>query len=323
MAAATKQKRPRHLLNRAKQVRLLVLRGGAIGDFIVTLPALRALRRQWPEAYIELVAYPHIAQLALAGGLVDKVTSLHGAHIARFYSLRPEFPAEQVAFIRSFDLVVSFLHDPDRIVGDNLERAGARQLVAGSPLVEDGHAIDQMARPLEALAIYARGESAQLALGPADREAGRDLLGQHGIRGAALALHPGSGSPKKNWPLGRFIDLARRAAREGGRTPFFLTGEADAEVETALRRNAPDVALATGLPLLDTARLLSACAAYVGNDSGITHLAAALGVPTVALFGPSDADRWAPRGDHVRVLRAPGGDLDALPVDDVWRAIEG
>jgi len=82
----------------------------------------------------------------------------------------------------------------------------------------------------------------------------------------------------------------------------------------------PEVPRVEQVKLVDLAGALSCCAAYVGNDSGITHLASAVGVPVVALYGPSDADRWGPRGEHVQILRAPGGDLAALSVDDVLAA---
>lgn len=300
--------------------RILVLRGGALGDFIVTLPALRALRERWPAAHVELLAYPHIAELAVLGGLVDRVRSLHGAHVARFFSLRPQLPPEQVDYVRSFDLIVNYLHDPDFTVRDNLTAAGALQVLSGSPLVEQGHAVDQFLRPLESLAIYAAGAAPALALPQADRDLGRALLAERAGSPPVVVLHPGSGSARKNWPAGCYLALARQLAREHGWRPLFLLGEADEEPARALRDHAPDIPRAGNLGIPDVARLLSAAQAYVGNDSGITHLAAAVGAPTLALFGPTDPAQWGPRGDHVQVLRAERGELDALSVDDVARA---
>ena len=112
-------------------IRILVLRGGAIGDFIVTLPALQKLRERWPEAHIELVGYPHIAELARAAGVVNVVASLDKAEIARFFSLGPTFPTTQREYVSSFHFVVSYLHDPDDTVRQNLMAAGARQVLAG------------------------------------------------------------------------------------------------------------------------------------------------------------------------------------------------
>ena len=119
----------------------------------------------------------------------------------------------------------------------------------------------------------------------------------------------------------RFVSLARRIAAEGRGQPVFLTGEADEAAARHLAHHAPDLPHLANRSLSDVACLLSACAGYVGNDSGITHLAAALGRPTLALFGPSNAEQWAPRGSHVTLQCAPGGDLGILSVDAVWSAL--
>jgi heptosyltransferase-2 len=307
------------VLNAARHPRLLVLRGGALGDFIVTLPALAALRRRWPDAYIELVGYPHIAELARIGGLVDRIASLHGAGIARFFGLRPAFPDEQRAYIRSFDLIFNYFHDPDETVRTNLETAGARQVISGSPIVRDRHAVDHLLKPLESLAIYEAGAAPALKWPADERAEGRARL-EALAPGVTWILHPGSGSPKKNWPIGHFIEAARRL-RADGRAVVFLLGEADEQPREALARNAPEFPRLEGLSVREAAQTLSAASGYLGNDSGITHLAAALGVRTVALFGPSDPARWAPRGEHVNVLRAASGIMDDLPPDDVWAAL--
>lgn len=298
--------------------RLLVLRGGALGDFIVTLPVLSALRNRWPNAYIELIGYPYIAELAKIAGLVDHVTSLHGAGIARFFALRPEIPDAQRAHLRSFELVFNFFHDPDETVRINLETGGARHVISGSPIVRDRHAIDHFLKPLESLALYEAGAIPALALPDTDRAAGHTRLATWTN---PWILHPGSGSPKKNWPLGSFIELARRMQATERRTPVFLLGEADEREREGLQRNAPEFPRLEHLTVREAAQALTAANGYIGNDSGITHLAAAVGARTFALFGPSRADLWAPRGPHVTVLQAPDGHLDQLPVDTVWRAL--
>ena len=304
-----------------RQARFLILRGGAIGDFILTLPALRAIRTRWPDAWIEVIGYPHVANLALAAGLVNRVDSLDRAGIARFFSASPDFPPEQVAYIRSFDFILSYLHDPAGMVRENLLLAGARQVLYGSPIVERGHAIEHLMKPLESLALYADNDSPVLDLPGEHRENGRGWVQAQGLREPVMAVHPGSGSPKKNWPADRFVELARRAARGYGLSYFYILGEADREIVGGLERMDPGRAALKDSKLTEVAGVLSAFRVYVGNDSGITHVAAAIGVPTVALFGPSDETRWGPRGPHVRVLRAPGGDLNTLPVDLVLSAI--
>lgn len=300
-------------MNPAKQARFLILRGGAIGDFILTLPALQALRDRWPDAYIELAGYPHIANLALAAGLVDHVESLDRADAARLFTWRPTFSEEQAAHLRSFDLIISYLHDPDGVVKANLKAAGVKQVIYGSPLVEEGHAIDHLMKPLETLAIYGEKPLPRLSLKP---ERGREWLAARGLSGDVIAIHPGSGSPKKNWPADRFIELAGKL-REAGQMYFMIFGEADVAVADLMRKKMPGVIELSGCTLVELATVLSACRAFVGNDSGVTHIAAALGLTTIVMFGPSDADRWGPRGSHVRVIKAPEGSLELISVKEV------
>jgi hypothetical protein len=110
------------------------------------------------------------------------------------------------------------------------------------------------------------------------------------IPGDYAVIHPFSGSPRKNWPIDKFRALAARLPMP----VRWCAGEDDPPLAGAVR--IPDLG--------DLAGFLAAARLYIGNDSGITHLAAAVGTPTLAIFGPTNPDIWAPRGDHVRVVRA-------------------
>lgn len=288
-----------------RPARFLLLRGGALGDFLVTLPVLSALRERWPDAYLELVGYPHYAELARAAGLVDRVTSLHGARIARLYALDPQLPEDLVAWIRSFDFILTFLHDPEGVVQDNLKRAGARTILYTSPTGFRGHVVDHLLKPLESLAIYAAGAAPRLIL----------PVSEPYLRQPYVVLHPGSGSARKNAPLDRFRQLALTLQKARGWVPVFLTGEADAAVAAQLVTRPEGWHHLDQRPLLDLVPVLARATFYVGHDSGITHLAAALGTPTLALFGPSDPETWGPRGPQVRIVQAAGGDWSLLPDD--------
>ncbi|MBU0676598.1 MAG: glycosyltransferase family 9 protein [Verrucomicrobia bacterium] len=302
-----------------KNPRFLVLRGGAIGDFIVTLPVLQALRERWPDCHIELVGYPHVAGLALAAGLVSEVKSLDATGMARFFASKPVFTAEQADYIRSFDLVFTYLHDPDGLVKENLETAGAHQVIYGCPIVGELHACDHMVEPLRKLALYVENPTPGLDLDSSARDRGRRILRSKGLTGRVAVLHPGSGSPKKNWRIDRFNDLAGRLA-EQGYSIAFMTGEADIDVAGQIRA---DMARIEGLPLSEVASVLAVCDLYIGNDSGVSHLAAALGAPAVVLFGPSDHMKWGPRGRNVRIIAGKDGDLSAISVADVLLATAG
>ena len=301
--------------------RFLVLRGGAIGDFIATLPVLQALRTQWPAATIEIWGYPHIADLAVAAGLAQAVVSLDRAEMARFFVPEPSFTDAQVAAVRSFDLIFNYLHDPVGQVRSNLLLAGAKQVLSGSPIIKRGPAVPFLLEPLQALAIYETDGTPALDFPAALRARGRARLQALGLRGRPMVVHPGSGSPTKTGPAERFVEIMRRL-QAAGRETVAVLGEADVAEAAVLARELPEMPVLVGLTLTELAATLAECGAFLGNDSGIAHLAAAVGLPTTAIFGPSDADVWAPRGrGGVTVLRAPEKELERLTVAAVWTAL--
>ena len=301
--------------------RFLLLRGGAIGDFIATLPVLQALRAQWPGARIDIWGYPHIAELAVAGGWAETVVSLDRAEMARFFVPVPEFSEAQVAAVRSYDILFNYLHDPVGQVRSNLLLAGARQVVSGSPIIRHGHAIPFLLEPLRTLALYETDLVPELDFSGEARAAARRRLRALGLRGRAVAVHPGSGSPAKNWPAARYVDVVRRL-RDEGREVVAVLGEADAAEAAVLARELPELPVLAGLSLVDLGAALAECRAFLGNDSGIAHLAAAAGLPVVVLFGPSDPETWAPRGrGGVTVLAAPERELERLEVAAVREAL--
>lgn len=128
-----------------------------------------------------------------------------------------------------------------------------------------------------------------------------------------VAIHPGSGSSAKNWPLDRFLEAARRLA--GGRPWLLAAGPAEDGLAAP-----PEALLAREWHPRVLGAALARAALFLGNDSGVTHLAAATGAPTLALFGPTDPALWAPVGPRVRTLRAPSGSLAELPLDAVIEA---
>lgn len=302
---------------------ILVLRGGAVGDFILTLPVLQALREAWPEARIELAGYPEIAELARLAGWADRVVSLHQARIARLYTLKGPLDPELREYLRSFDRIVACLHDPEGSVARNLGESGVRDVLLFSPVGPEIHAADHLLAPLaRELGLDAAPAVPRLPLPDAPRADARARLKALGLRTPPLALHPGSGSPAKAWPLDRFMELAKRR-QAAGRETIFLTGEADTALEPELESfcRAGGVPRLRGEPLVSVAAILSVCEAFVGNDSGPTHLAAALDVPTVAMFGSTDPAIWGPRGGKIRILRAESGKLEDLAVERAEAAL--
>ncbi len=291
--------------------RALVIRGGALGDFLLTLPVIASLREAEPEARIEVLAYPGIAALAKAGGLVDDARSIEYGPLAGFFTRGAVLEPTLREYFASFDLVVSYLYDPDGFFAENLRASGVRRLVEGpSRLRNTTHAIDQLATPLTALGIPLADRAVRLATAQSTGKNG-DVL-----------LHPGSGSATKNWPAEHWRQLARQWLElEPGLRLTIVGGEADTAALATLRNMTEDrrVRLLENLPLPELAGELGRAQLYLGHDTGVSHLAALCGVPSLLLFGPTDPSIWAPPHGYVRILRAPDGDLGALGVDTVLR----
>src|SRR4051794_14399421 len=129
--------------------RILIIRGGAIGDFILTLPALRALRDAFPASHIEILGYSHIAALADKRFYANAVRSIEYGALSRFFARNAELPEPLAQYFAEFDLIISYLFDPDRIFQTNLERAGADNIITGPAKIRAGsHAAIQLGRPI-------------------------------------------------------------------------------------------------------------------------------------------------------------------------------
>jgi ADP-heptose:LPS heptosyltransferase len=303
--------------------RILVIRGGAIGDFILTLPALKALRDTRPQAHMEILGYKHIAVLAENRFYAQAVRSIEYGPLARFFARNSELPAELADYFASFDLIVSYLYDPDRIFETNLRRCGVENLICGpARIVENAsHAARQLARPIEELGIKVVDFAERIFPSTEDREFAREFLAT--MPQPIIAIHPGSGSHEKNWPLGNWIRLFSPGGRFADLERLLvISGEADQAQADQLEREWKnrDVRFARNLPLPRLAAVLER-SIFIGHDSGISHLAAAAGANCVLLFGPTNPDVWAPANDNVRVLRSPTGRLNDLGIDFVKAAL--
>jgi heptosyltransferase III len=289
------------------------------------LPALKALRDAHPQAGIEILGYPHIAAVADKRFYADAVRSIEYAALSTFFARDAELPSELRDYFGGFDLILSYLYDPDQIFENNLRRCGAQKILRGPAKIDkNAHAAWQLAQPLQELRINVSDLAAKVFPSDEDREFARRFL--ENCEPPILALHSGSGSEKKNWPIENWIELAKPSlnAKDLFRTIIFVSGEADenemARVRT-LFEHEPQVRFAHQLPLPQLAAALEQ-STFIGHDSGISHLAAATGARCFILFGPTDPKVWAPQNKDLRVLVAPNGDLNQLDVATVRKAIE-
>ncbi|MEI6972371.1 MAG: glycosyltransferase family 9 protein, partial [bacterium] len=278
----------------------------------MTTPLFKAIRQCRPTSSLVLYCHPRMAPLALACRLADRLESIDEVAVSALFVPGAWRMGELGGLVQPGDEVVSYISDPDGVVLENLAGAGAASVGCGGPLVAQGHAADWMVRPLEALAIPVKLPVVPRLRLPADlvEEGRRQLtrLAGQPEGGGVIVIHPGSGSARKNWPAAWFVALARRLRDECGIQSVFTFGEADSGVKAELVDALREFAAVSGRDLLALAALVAACRCYIGNDSGITHLAAALDVPTVAMFGPTDPAIWGPRGSRVAIMRAQGAD---------------
>lgn len=330
---------------------LIVRQHNQMGDMVCATPALRAIRETWPDARLHLVTSPvngavvaHHPDLARVLTFSQKMWRRPWT-LARFIrDLRR--PRCELAFILgsvSFSITsaaIALAGGARWIVGPDSRPYGwdlSRRLFAvelpASPVV-DRHAVLHNLAPLQAVGIDTRDRSTVVVPSAAEREEARRVMADLGLRPGFWALHPGAGKRQNIWPVARFAAVARRAAAAGHQV-LVMRGPADAEVVRemfALLAEGPgeQIVAAPLLPVGACAALLEQADRYLGNDTGMMHVAGALQVPSVALFGPTDPDLWKPPSEAVVALRSPRQSLDArggefgwmenLDVDTVWEA---
>lgn len=307
--------------------KFLFIRGGAVGDFVLTMPAIRLVRENMPDNEIEILGYPAITELALATGLADRTRSIEDSRLAAFFAPGARLDPEWVRYLASFNVVVSYLYDPDGFFADNLKRAGVKTLLEGpfrpdEASAEPVTAATQLARPLERFALYLEDPVLELDYA---RTLDSPLLPRKAKH--RIGIHPGSGSASKNWSFESWVEVLDRVRERLGDVEFVVTsGEAEIEVigeflDFLGQRDLDSVHLA-GKSLPELGAAFSELDFYLGHDSGISHLAASAGVEGLLLFGPSEPRVWAPASPKMHRLVSSDRSLGGIRVPDVLEALE-
>lgn len=301
--------------------RIAVFRALQLGDLLCAVPALRALRRRAPEAEITLVGLPWARAFAARyAHYVDRYVEFPGAcglpEREPDHQAFPQFIADMRAY--RYDLAVQ-LHGSGALCNLIVEDFGARECIAhvpsSAPLAagrrrwrEDEAEIARWLALLEEAGAPARGSELEFPLTPFDRADCATLCDTWGVAPAnSVCIHPGARLRSRRWGTERYAAVADALASLG--MTILLTGSRDeaeltAAVAACMRRPAIDLAGRTELGTL--AALVARCRLVIANDTGISHLAAALRTPSVIVSSGGDALRWAPLdGARHRVLHAP------------------
>lgn len=314
-----------------------------VGDGLIKLPFLRALRNAFPAARITWLAgkgksvYAH-GLAPLVSGLIDEV--VEEAETGRHWSEIFSRPLAGTALAgRRFDLII----DTQRRVGTTLllRRVPHGSFVSGAadytfsslrPAERRGKA-PAMIRQLLDLVELASGRPADIHGGPPE-DPRHDELARRLLPGGRcyIGLAPGAGGKHKCWPLARFLELAE-SQLASGRTPVIFLGPEETDWARQVAQDLPAALLplqseeveASGPSPLLTIALARRLALAVANDAGVGHMMAAANCPLVSLFGPTQPEKFAPLVAHARVIQAQtfGGEaMELIPLDAVEDAVE-
>ncbi|MCU0241876.1 MAG: glycosyltransferase family 9 protein [Vicinamibacteria bacterium] len=293
------------------RLRALIVRSGGLGDLLLLRDAIASLKA---ASYRVTLLAPQRHAAALLGdgpGDVDECWDLEGSGFSALYTSAP-FDAE-LDGLEGFSLAIAYSRSTE--VAASLKRR-VPVVCALDPTPPHGVAAARWyTRPLDDLGLAV--QKAKTAIANDDEiQACRSL--RERLPGGFLALHPGSGSPSKNWPIARFSELI--AGRENPQPWLLITGPAEEQLGRPFASDNRMV-LARNLPLRALGALLASCGLYIGNDSGISHLAAAWGAPCLLLFGPTDPAVWASDDARTIILRAPRGRMEDLSFEEVQAGV--
>jgi heptosyltransferase-3 len=294
--------------------RVLIIFPGALGDLICLAPTIAAIVRRHRRAELELMARGELAEFAVGRLGLTRAHSIDRREVALLFRESADDDGEQArGFFGPFERIYCFFSADDPRFRRALSEASAPGATTFHPFrpQREGHVA---AAYLEDVTGKARLEEIATNFLPSDLEGASRAISEVAEPKKFIAIFPGSGSPTKNWPIEKFSALADRL-NEDTRAVLIL-GPAEDSIEDVLR--AAGHIIIKSQPLGTVAAIARMASAFIGNDSGVSHLAAATGTPGVVLFGPSDPVRWRPLGRVTVLHREP---IDSIEVAEVLTSI--
>lgn len=318
---------------------ILVIDFGQLGDVILSLPALRAIREKFPDARITVAAGKSCTTALEMSGYANEILAVDRVALrdgAKLWSIGKIIKLVKDVRRREFDFVID-LHSlsetnllgwlskaPKRLYG----RRPGRSLdylanFRPSPPTEDRekHATDRYLDVLIPLGIKNALREPVLIPSSANQEAAEKFLRKNKADAGTrlVGLFPGAGHPSRRWALERFVTLADLLIRNDGVKVLVVLGPEEVELRKRVAKEFPrGVIVVEKLSLPDLAALLSRLSVLISNDTGPMHIAAAVGTPVVKLIGHPTLNTYVPLGDQHTVIH--GANIDAITVEDVYAA---
>ena len=276
--------------------RILIVRGGGIGDFILTLPVFQALKASFPHATLGCLSPAGRGEIAQMAGLADEIRNVDDRCWASFFVRDGQLDGVACKWLSSFDCIISYLHDPSETWKTNVVQVSDAFYLGGCHHpgeMSDVPASISLLKALQPIGIFHAD--------PVPRIIYSDAV----LKSGTIAVHPGSGSESKNWPEEYWCQLIALLLEQGNMDLIITGGEAETKRVRRLGSKFPNprIRLLLNKPLASVARELSGCKIFIGHDSGITHLAAALGVRCVIFWAQTNEKVWGPPGEMVHILK--------------------
>jgi ADP-heptose:LPS heptosyltransferase len=282
--------------------KVLVWHQGALGDLILSLPAVYAIKKHAEGVSLHLICREDLSTVILRNNLAEEVTSNEKGAFGCLFSEREHHSPDLRAFLAGFDDAFVFMRSRNALFLDNIQC-----------YIPQCHYIRTFPPPDVRVHVsrYQLDQLDDTGIGKGEKFPVLDAGGKTSFSAdpPVIVVHPGSGGRKKCWPLRRYMRLMEELHREDESSFIVILGPAEesGEYETlrefiSERRICADIM--RNMPVSEIVRVLKKAALFIGNDSGITHLASALGTPSLVIFGPTDHEIWKPLGANVRIVRS-------------------
>ena len=298
-------------------MRILVIRRGAIGDTIVTLPTLGILRENYPDAYTEVIGNREYWEIAHNRYYVNAVSGGETGLTNDLYSRDGRPSNEIIDYFSSFDLIIAYISDPDGIIKENLKRIRAKRTIIYPPFPkgDDLHAADYTALVLREMGFAVNPPLfPKVYLSREDRDFASQFLSPFMGYQPLVTIHPRTFGTK-GWAIEKFINIGRWIEGSLNGKSIWIMGPAEEENIKLIKSNFPSSPFLNLYSIPKVAAVLSFSHLYLGCDTGISHLAAAAGARVLALFGPTNPQVWCPRGERVWIIKA--GEMFKIQEEEV------
>ncbi|MBN1270913.1 MAG: glycosyltransferase family 9 protein [Candidatus Aminicenantes bacterium] len=291
----------------------LLIRLGGLGDLLVTLPSLNLIRKSRPDAQLNLFCRETYGRFFEETEIVETIVPSSSAEFSPLFGPTP-YPKDTQKWLDKFSAILGWM---SKGKGFNYGRFITYDPNSGLPISR--FFFDKTVEFLggDGKKLYAFEDYCFFPRVPSGNTSGFRQNAEFSKAGKYAVLHPGSGSRKKCWPLSRFLEIAERLSRKGMKG-MMVTGEAEEWLEPKFSRLPSGWRREHCPPLKRLAALLSRCLFYLGNDSGVTHLAASCRANVVALYLEKNLPAWRPYG-RVKVLQ--GDSIEEIQTEDVWKAV--